>query len=122
MGCDYAGMTRSFALIAAIAVVLTGCGGEKQGAEKYTQTWRQSYESTTCAQWGTEMTAAQRWAASADMLVGARQQWGITDELPSDDLVDTFEDDLTDACVIPSMTIGDVGTGLALTERAKYDG
>lgn len=116
-------MTRLLALIAAL-VLLAGCGGEKKGAEKYTQTWRQPYESTTCAQWASEMTDAQRFAAAADMLVGAREVWGEPKKLPSDALINAVAADVSDTCTAAPKTwsISELAATMFITDKDRYYG
>jgi hypothetical protein len=61
----------------------------------------------------------QQWVAAADMLTSARKVDGSND-LPSDDLVDTFRDGLTTACVIPEYTLSDMGAALYVTEKGRF--
>lgn len=65
------------------------------------------------------MTDDQQWVAAADMLTGARSADG-GDDLPSDSLVDEFQAGVTEACVIPSMKLAEIGAGLYLTERTRF--
>ncbi len=124
----------AFALIGSLYAVLTdgaapppsdipaaGSAGERQtDDDKYEQTWPKSYSSTTCHEWNAEMTADQRWAAAADMLTGARNKGDGGQGLPPDSMVDEFMGGVTRACVIPEMSLAEVGAGLYLTERARF--
>lgn len=117
---------RLAAAALAVCVALAGaCGsGDTSDAvpEKYKQTWAKSYRATTCTDWQGQMTAEQRWAAAADMLTGARSKDG-SDDLPPDELVDTFEAGVTTVCSTPSMdtlNLAEVGATLYLTERARF--
>jgi hypothetical protein len=89
--------------------------------DKYEQTWPESYSSTTCRKWNEEMTRDQQWTAAADMLTGARNKGdGGEGGLPPDLLVDEFMGGITTACVMPDMSLAEVGAGLYLTERARF--
>ncbi len=88
--------------------------------DKYEQTWPKSYSSTTCHEWNAEMTADQRWAAAADMLTGARNKGDGGQGVPPDSLVDEFMGGTTRACVVPDMSLAEVGAGLYVTERARF--
>jgi hypothetical protein len=88
--------------------------------DKYEQTWPKSYSSTTCREWNGEMTTDQRWTAAADMLTGARNKGDGGQGVPPDSLVDEFMGGITTACVVPDMSLAEVGAGLYLTERARF--
>lgn len=117
-------MNRRTAWLVAVAAVvaLTGCstGPTTVAPDKYKQTWATPYDSTTCTDYTTQLTASQRWAAAADMLTGARSRDGAK-EMPSDELVTTFMGGIDTACVVETMTITDVAVGLYLTERARFE-
>ena len=61
------------------------------------------------------MTAPQKFAASADMLSGARRADGGAG-LPTDLLVNAFSTGISNACVIPTMKLTDAAVGLYLTD------
>lgn len=90
------------------------------GTAKYTQTWPDSYSSTTCDDWNTRMTDAQQFAAAADMLAGARNKGDGGTGLPEDSLITEFQAGITNVCVEPTMTLTDAGAGLYLTERDRF--
>lgn len=83
---------------------------------KYVQTWEASYSETTCAEWLGEMTPAQQFAGAADMLTGARNKGDDGTGLPSDALIEEFAEGISTACVIPSMSLAEMGATLYLTE------
>lgn len=84
--------------------------------EKYLQTWEKSYGDTSCTEWNEEMTASQQFAASADMLAGARNKGDGGTGLPPDPLVDEFAGGISSACVIPTSPITEIAVGVYLTE------
>lgn len=87
--------------------------------DKYKQTWDRPYSETTCADLATSMNAHQRWAAAADMLVGARNKDGGTD-MPSDELVTEFLGELDQGCAVDTMSIAEAGAMTYLMNRAEY--
>lgn len=108
------------AVVALTALAACSSGGSSDSTDKYEQTWTKSYSSTTCAEWNEELTDRQQWAASADMLTGARNRGDGGTGLPSDALVDEFQGGVTTACAVPSMSLAEVGAGLYLTERERF--
>ena len=40
--------------------------------------------------------------------------------MPSDDLVDRFKNDVSTACVVDDMNIGEIGAALYPTDRTTY--
>lgn len=67
------------------------------------------------------MSSAQKFAAAADMLVGARSTDDKNAGLPSDSLINSFEGDIDQGCEpIATMTIGDAATGLYMIGRSQY--
>lgn len=98
----------------------SSAGSEPIAAGKYDQTWPKSYSSTTCTEWGDEMTEHEQWVAAADMLTGARNKGDGGAGVAPDYLVDTFRGGIDTACVIDTMTLDEVGAGLYLTERARF--
>jgi hypothetical protein len=112
-------------LFLAVVVNPTNDTGSSNGTgtsdnDKYEQTWPESYSSTTCREWHREMTREQQWSAAADMLTGARNKGDGGEGLPPDLLVDEFMGGITTACVVPDMSLAEVGAGLYLTERARF--
>jgi len=96
-------------------------GGGSVASDKFHQTWPTGYGSTTCQQWATKMTSDQKFAAAADMLVGARSTDDKNAGLPSDSLIRSFEGDIGQGCEpIASMTITDAATGVYMLGRAQY--
>ena len=109
--------------VAVPALLLSGCGASPRTTateDRYTQTWAKSYDTTTCSDWTDSMTAAQQWAAAADMLTGARNKGDKGTGLPTDSLVTTFQEGITTACVVPTAKLTDIAVGLYLTERATF--
>ena len=106
--------------VISLAIGLTSSKGRSAGgsdaADKYRQTWTQSYSDTTCREWFGEMTADQRFAAAADILASARNKIDGASGLPPDSLIDEFADGLDNVCVMDSMTITDAAFGLYSTE------
>jgi hypothetical protein len=120
-------MTAAIAL--ALLALVGGCSSPRSthdysndgdSTDKYTQTWGKSYSSTTCAEWRSEMSSAQQWAASADMLAGARNKGDGGTGLPQDSLITEFQSGITTACVIDSQDIAGIGAALYLTERSRF--
>lgn len=118
-------MRLKVAAAAAVLVVASACSsstdtGTDDSTSKYTQTWPKSYSATTCTDWTREMTDAQQWAAAADMLTGARNKGDGGTGLPPDSLITEFQSGVTTACVVPTMSLSDVGAGLYLTDHARF--
>jgi hypothetical protein len=124
-GCG-AGCLVAIGVVVLIAVIfgLASCGsGSDSGSSytpnetsKYTQTWTKAYSETTCDDWNTQLTSAQKFAASADMLAGARNKGDGGTGLPSDALINEFSGGITNVCVEPTMALTDAAVGLYLTE------
>ena len=115
-------VTRLHLGITTLLLSLSACAASNDGADisKYDQTWTTSYSSTTCGQWLGEMTEQQRWAAAADMLLGARSKDGDAD-LPPDDLVTAFGSGIANVCEVESsVSITDVAVELYLAERSRF--
>ena len=67
------------------------------------------------------MSPAQRWAAAADMLTGARNKGDGGTGLPPDFLITRFEDDVPEGCsVIGTISVAVVGASIYLIGRAQY--
>ena len=66
------------------------------------------------------MSDAQQFAASADMLTGARNKGDGGTGLPPDALIEQFQDGVTTACVVPTATVAEIGAGVYLTERETF--
>jgi hypothetical protein len=118
-------MSRALPVLTAVLAALTALGGcsstGSNDSDKYTQTWPAAYSATTCAEWHDEMTAAQQWAAAADMLTAARNKGDGGTGLPPDTLVDEFRSGIGLACEAEATaTLADIATGLYLTERATF--
>lgn len=99
-------------------LLFTGCAPSPSTStttvpDKYTQTWPKNYAQTTCEEWSESMSESQRFAAAADMLVGARSKDGGSG-LPSDALVIQFAGDVSEACS------AEVGLSLAEAGAATY--
>ncbi|MCS5496296.1 hypothetical protein NY547_03465 [Cnuibacter physcomitrellae] len=112
-------------LIGIIGGVVTGLrssvsSSQSSSVSKYDQSWPKSYSNTTCTEWNSDMTAAQQFAAAADMLTGARNKGDGGEGLPPDSMISDFQSGVTTACVVPSMSLAEVGAGLYLTERDRY--
>ena len=87
---------------------------------KYDQTWPKSYSNTTCTEWNSDMTSQQQFAAAADMLTGARNKGDGGTGLPADAMISDFQLGLTTVCVVPSLSLAEVGAGLYLSERDRF--
>lgn len=116
-----------------VAVFVAGCSvlvnrgddpaPDDAGVSKYTQTWGQSYSNTTCAQWNGQMTSAQRFAAAADMLTGARNKGDGGTGLPTDELIRRFQGDVTEGCSVSTaqtMSVAETGAAIYLIGRSQY--
>jgi hypothetical protein len=71
-----------------------------QQSTGYNQTRTKSYGLTTRGDWNDEMTESEQWVAAADILTGARENWGGGDDLPPDSLITGFQRDITEACSV----------------------
>lgn len=90
---------KPLALALAIAL-LAGCGGVA---------WPKTAGETTCSEWTTEMTADQRSALGAAMLLALRANDGGTVR-PRDDVMKAFTTAITDVCkTTPDAKISTVG-------------
>ena len=67
------------------------------------------------------MTPDQKFAAAADMLVGARSEGNKNADLTSDSLINSFEGDIDQGCEpIATMTITDAAISIYLIGRDQY--
>jgi hypothetical protein len=124
-GCG-AGCLVAIGIVVLIGVVfgLASCGSGSDSdssytpdqTSKYTQTWAKPYSGTTCDDWNSQLTSAQQFAASADMLAGARNRGNEGSGLPPDALIDEFSGGITTVCVEPTMALTDAAVGLYLTD------
>jgi hypothetical protein len=124
-GCGV-GCLSAIGILVLVGVVfgLASCGSGSNSdssytpeeTSKYTQTWAKTYSDTTCRDWSTQLTSAQKFAASADMLAGARNKGDGGTGLPSDALINEFSGGITNVCVEPTMALTDAAVGLYLTE------
>jgi hypothetical protein len=97
-------------------------GAGPQFASKRRADLAERLKPTTCAEWNTEMTA-QQWFA------GLRTCWrrhatndgGSGRAGPSPDLlISTFEDDISEACATPEMSIAEVRAGIYVTGGMQH--
>lgn len=90
--------------------------------DKYTQTWTKSYSTTTCEDWQDAMTQAQTWAAAADILTSGRNKIDGGTGLPSDSLITSFRDDISEGCAadVPGLIITDVAYGVYTIGHDQY--
>ena len=109
-------------LLAVLIGVLSSFGSSPDAdvadttVSKYTQTWSKQYSDTSCAEWNTDLTGQQQFAAAADMLTSARNKIDDGTGLPADSLIQEFERGITNVCVEPTMTLADAAVGLYATE------
>jgi hypothetical protein len=54
------------------------------------------------------------------MLTAARHKGDGGTGLPPDSLIRTFEADISEGCLVPEMTIDEIGAGIYLTGRTQY--
>lgn len=115
------------AIVVGIAVLVGGCtaivaatsgnrGDEVSADDPYRQTWVKAYSDTTCADWASEMTDQQQFAASADILTSAWQRIEGSSDFPPDALIREFREGVSTVCVEPTMTLTDASGLLYLTE------
>ncbi len=74
---------RSPGLLVAVgllAALLVACQADTD-VHRFTQTWEEPLEETSCQQWADDMTGSQRYAASAEFLLDSR---GDQSGFPSD--------------------------------------
>jgi hypothetical protein len=115
IGC---GIPVALVLVIVLAVSLSGNDSSPSTvvADKYVQTWNQSYSETDCAEWNDVMTPAQQFAAAADILTSARNKIDGGVGLPPDSLISEFEAGITRVCVVPELPLTDATFGLYSTE------
>lgn len=120
-------MKAKMIVVGVLLASMAACGGSdgssssgSAGDEKYTQTWAKSYGETMCAEWLNEMTPGQRFAASADMLAGARNKGDGGTGLPDDELIDEFTGDVDTACDAGATNLAEAGAISYLNERSHY--
>lgn len=77
-----------------LAMFLTGCRTDSD-LNRFDQTWEQPLDETTCADWTETMTATQRFAAAAELLLSARE--GMPG-FPSDSQFTFFMSRITAGC------------------------
>lgn len=95
-----------------LIVTLAACG-DGSGGDKYKQTWAKAYSATTCADWTGTMDAHQRFAMSADMLVGMYRAKKPGADLPSDTYVDRLVSAVTSVCAAaPTESVTSVAASL----------
>ncbi|MDP9226367.1 MAG: hypothetical protein M3P18_21505, partial [Actinomycetota bacterium] len=58
--------------ILGVSIFLIGCRTDSD-LNRFDQTWEQPLGETTCADWTGTMTARQRYAAAAELLLSARE-------------------------------------------------
>ena len=89
-------------------------------ADRYRQSWGKNYSDTSCSEWHQQMTSAQRFAAAADMLVGARGVDG-GEGLPPDSLISQFEGDIGEACEAGNvLPLNEVAVGIYVIGKQTY--
>lgn len=116
-------MSRFVAGVLALMVLLGGCGssGSSDSAdEKYTQTWGKQYSATSCDEWLNQMSPGQRFAASADMLTGARNKGDGGTGVPEDDLIDEFAAGVDSTCDAGASSLAEAGALTYLADRSHY--
>lgn len=111
-------------LVLALCVV---CANRRSGSgtvdDRYRQTWGKAYSATTCTEWRDRMTSKQRFAAAADMLVGARKADGVAggDALPDDPVIDRFVAAVSDVCsAAPTWSVAETGASVYATDRIRF--
>ena len=102
------------------------CSGESgteasTASNEFSQTWTKAYSETTCAEYKSQMTPDQQRVMAADMLVSARSVDKVT-TMPGDQMVGTFRDGLTTACVVDTAKMNEMGAALYLTEKDRWQG
>ena len=114
-------------LVVTVSMLLSACSGDSGSSssqessnDKYTQTWSQSYDSTSCLEWGSVMSEKEKWVASADMLSSMRKVDGLANPLPLDTLVDTFREAIDTACVVEDLNINEVAIGVYVSEELLF--
>jgi hypothetical protein len=86
--------------VLAIVVLVAGCGGAA---------WPKTAGETTCLEWRTEMTAAQRSALGTAMLLALRQNDGGTVR-PREDVLAAYAKAIGDVCAnTPDAKVSAVG-------------
>ncbi len=104
----------------ALVILLTNCASPPAEPDKYAQTWPQRYSDTTCSEWLDSMSEPQRFAAAADMLVGARSRDGSR-TLPDDSVITSFQGDIGEACTASRpLAITEVAATIYVIGKAQY--
>jgi hypothetical protein len=85
-------------------------------SETYEQSWPKPYGETTCAEWATQMSDDQQFAAAADLAWDYLQEQGAT-ERPKTRWVIDYQDSMTQGCAAkPRMTIAQVARRLRFAD------
>lgn len=89
---------------------------------KFTRTWTKDYSATTCKEFMTVMTGQQGFVAAADMLVNARRGTDPSLSMPSDDLINMFQNDIQTGCdtdMSAKQSIVEVATAIILIDNKQ---
>jgi hypothetical protein len=85
---------RIAAALGLLAAALIGCRSDTD-LSRFDQTWATPLSETTCAQWTDEMTANERYASGAELLLELR---GESRGLPTDTAFTFFMSRITSGC------------------------
>jgi hypothetical protein len=91
--------------------------------DRYHQTWLEPYDQTTCAEWRTKLTPAQRWAGAAGLLTLSRTPQDAASGRPAASVVDQFEAEIEADCRragAESATVSAVAARVYQSGRARY--
>lgn len=123
-GCGKGCLVLFAVPILVIVVALIVSSHHSGSGSEYTQTWSKDYASTTCSDWTDQMTAQQRFAASADILSAARDKIDGGSGVAPDSLIRSFEGEIDDACAkpqpAPNETLTDVTLFIYQADHATY--
>lgn len=87
-------VTGAVALALTVATALAGCVTDAD-LDRFDQTWETALNETTCSQWVDDMTANERYAASAELLLESR---GDSPGFPTDTQFTYFMSRINAAC------------------------
>lgn len=77
-----------------LAISLVGCRTDSE-LNRFDQSWETALSETSCLQWVDDMSARERFAAAAELLLAARDE---TAGFPTDTQFTYFMSRITDAC------------------------
>jgi hypothetical protein len=104
---------RSLVVALAGVAVLAACSDR---SDTYQQTWPSAYEETTCAEWTTQMSDDQQFAAAADLMGDHLWDNGATERPDYQPILD-FQSVLGQACAAkPTASVAEVAARIGFPD------